>query len=344
MKFFRHDTDVRSNRKLRKVLRTHGPTGGFIWWAILEELYKADESGFQIHADELWLESLAESCCISDYRTLIRVLDTFAEIGLIDSQLWHEHHIYVHAIKERGDRYIEKKSLNAKRQARYKARKKEEEVSESNALLTREQTLGNAKSNEVTPSEIRDQRSEIRDQNTYLDKELDSCSHEETDGELSAPAKQKKLKTKASPNKEEYWRMIDLYNSVKPECWSGAEKLTDWRKKVLAKFWRENNKDIGLCLELISRSCAGAKLDDFWSGHDGRYTAGSLESLFRVKDNVPRYQDLANSNQVASMDCDSLHASDLSEFDLRKAKSQFQKRQQQKQDSGLQKLKALGIL
>jgi Domain of unknown function (DUF4373) len=126
MKFFSHDTDTRVNRKLRKVLRTHGSTGYAIWWALLEELYRADEDGFTIHADDLWLEQLAESLCISDPRTLTRVFDTFSGVGLISSQMWAEHQIFVEAIAERGDAYIKKKSQDAARKSRSRERSKSE--------------------------------------------------------------------------------------------------------------------------------------------------------------------------------------------------------------------------
>jgi hypothetical protein len=152
VRYFQHDTNSKTNRKLRKVIRTHGPTGYAIWWAALEELYRSEASGFMIEADELWLENLAEILCISDHRTLIRVFDTFAEVNLISPQLWADHHLHVDAILDRGDEYIRKKSLNAERQSRFRAKaitQSEEEECVSNALR-------NAKSNDVTPSEIRD--------------------------------------------------------------------------------------------------------------------------------------------------------------------------------------------
>ncbi|MEL7505271.1 MAG: DUF4373 domain-containing protein, partial [Cyanobacteria bacterium J06554_6] len=156
MKYFKHDNDARNNPKVRKVLRTHGPTGYAIWWALLEELYKADEQGFQIEATELWLETIAESLCISDFRTLIRVFDTFASLNLIDPQLWEEGWLHVEAIKKRGDNYVQKKAANAKRQAEYRERQRslfEDESQGRNALR-------NAEKPKVTPSE--DQK--IRDQ------------------------------------------------------------------------------------------------------------------------------------------------------------------------------------
>lgn len=158
MKYFQHDTNARTNRKIRKVLRTHGPTGLAIWWALLEELYQADETGFQIEADELWLETLAESLCISDHRTLIRVFDTFADVGLIAAQLWAEHSLHVGGIQGRSDRYTQKKAQNAARQARFRDKQKHEKRV-SNALR-------NAESNEVTlpdPDPDPEIRSQIQD-------------------------------------------------------------------------------------------------------------------------------------------------------------------------------------
>jgi hypothetical protein len=126
MKWFSHDVNSRSNRKLRKVLRTHGMVGYGIWWALLEELCELEELGFQQKADELWLESFAETCCISDHRTLTRVFDTFAEVSLISPQLWAEHYLYVPAIAERGDAYAKKRAKHAEAQARYRGKQNPE--------------------------------------------------------------------------------------------------------------------------------------------------------------------------------------------------------------------------
>jgi hypothetical protein len=119
VKFFQHDTNARTNRKIRKVIRTHGAVGYAIWWALLEELHLADEEGWQLKADDLWLEGVAESLCISDCRTLVRVFDAFADVGLISKQLWEEHYLYSEAIVVRGDAYVKKKALHAEAQARY---------------------------------------------------------------------------------------------------------------------------------------------------------------------------------------------------------------------------------
>ena len=212
MRYFQHDTDSRTNRKLRKVIRTHGPTGFAIWWAVLEELYSADNEGFQLYADELWLEGLAESLCISDYRTLIRVLDTFSEIGLIEPQLWEEHHIYVQAIKERGDRYIEKKLLNAKRQARFREKRKQEKDEQKHVS----NALRNGKSNDVTLSEA--EAYAYTDPNTDPYSELDILSNP-TEPELV----QSELAVSESPE------------SLFDEFWSGYPKKQG-KKKCRDKY------------------------------------------------------------------------------------------------------------
>jgi hypothetical protein len=109
MRFFNHETKAHQDSKIRKVIRTHGVTGYGIYWLLLEKLYSEDDLGFQIEANELWLEDFAESLHISDYRTLIRVFDTFSEVGLISKQLWQEHILYSDAIAQRGDNYVQKK-------------------------------------------------------------------------------------------------------------------------------------------------------------------------------------------------------------------------------------------
>jgi hypothetical protein len=100
MKWFQHDTNMLRNRKVRKLLREHGIAGYGIWCVLLEKLH-AEEGSFQIVADPLWLEDLAEDLKISGDQDFCRVFDTMAEVGLIDRQLWGEKIIYCPAIAER---------------------------------------------------------------------------------------------------------------------------------------------------------------------------------------------------------------------------------------------------
>jgi hypothetical protein len=125
LKFFQHDTDSIQNRKLRKVLRIHGAVGYGVWWALLEQLYAADEAGFQIIADDLWMEDMAERLHLSDNRTLTRVFDTFAQTGLISAQAWAEKLLFCEQAVHRGDAYAQKKLKAAQKKRAQRAGSKE---------------------------------------------------------------------------------------------------------------------------------------------------------------------------------------------------------------------------
>lgn len=271
MKYFQHDTDARRNRKIRKVLRTHGPTGGFIWWSILEELYTSDNDGFQIHADELWLESFAESLCISDYRTLIRVFDTLAEIGLIDSQLWQEHYIYVHSIKERGDKYVAQKSLHARRQAKYRAKKEAQQDQESDASLTHQQISGDGETKEVTPSEIRDQNSEIKDQEKK-EKSTANADAAPPQGEKSKPKKPKG--PPKTLTKRQCQKLVETYQELKPELWSDVQVLNDKRVDMADRAYQACNRDIEATQKIVERALRYVNTQAWWT--DRKFTFGTL--------------------------------------------------------------------
>jgi len=123
MLWFKHDTNTLRNLKIRKVIRIHGAIGVAIWWAVLEQLYEA-EGNFQILATDLWLESIADDLKLSDDRTLNRVLDTFSDIGLIDSQLWQgEKIVYCHSIAERGDAYVAQRLKATTKKQKQRAKK-----------------------------------------------------------------------------------------------------------------------------------------------------------------------------------------------------------------------------
>jgi Domain of unknown function (DUF4373) len=122
MKWFKHDADMHQNRKIRKLIRTHGATGYAFWCVLLEKIYFA-EGDFQISADELWFEDIAEDLKLGDYRTPIRILDTLSELGLISSQLWQDHVIAIPAVTERGDQYLIKRASEAEKKREQRAKK-----------------------------------------------------------------------------------------------------------------------------------------------------------------------------------------------------------------------------
>lgn len=122
MKWFSHDTDMHRNRKVRKLIRTHGATGYAFWVIVLEKLYAA-EGNFQIIADSLWLEDLADDLKLGDDRAPIRILDTLAELNLISKQLWADRAIYAPSIAERGDTYISKRIQEREKKRKQRAKK-----------------------------------------------------------------------------------------------------------------------------------------------------------------------------------------------------------------------------
>ena len=125
MKYFQHDLLCREDDKVWELFEIHGMVGYAAWWVILEELYKAEDSGFQLEATETYLKRLSRDCRITDYRTLPRILDTFADLGLINSQLWQEHIIYSANVVARGDYYVEKKAKARARKQKERSAKKQ---------------------------------------------------------------------------------------------------------------------------------------------------------------------------------------------------------------------------
>lgn len=338
MKYFKHDNDARNNPKVRKVLRTHGPTGYAIWWALLEELYKADEEGFQIEATELWLETIAESLCISDFRTLIRVFDTFASLNLIDPQLWEEGWLHAESIKERGDNYIQKKAANAKRQAEYRERQRSLFESESQGR----NALRNAEKPKVTPSEdqkIRDQS--LNTENIYIPKRdsFEELAHSDSLRQAQPPddpvqsveviasvgfsgqkkncaarPKSKKL------NESGFERLRHVYNASKPDRWPRCEKSNASRIKLGDRLYQDCERDLDTCEQVLGAALAWAKLNPFWSGESGQYTSGSFETVFEKR----RYQQWHERLEAQGLDSNAMHASAMSASDMQKAQQDYE--------------------
>lgn len=127
MKYFSHDSDVRRNSKVRRLIKAHGMQGYGVWWALIEELATRDRSGFQICADKCWLEDFAEDTKINDHRIVIRIFDTLAELNLISRQLWEEGVIFCQGLFERGDAYMKNKAKTAERKRKQRARESQQQ-------------------------------------------------------------------------------------------------------------------------------------------------------------------------------------------------------------------------
>lgn len=150
MKYFQHEIYSRDDDRLFELIEIHGMTGYAAWWIILEELFKAEDNGYQIEATDRFFKKLSKQMNIADWRVWIRLMDTMASVDLIDNQLWQEKTIFSAIIKSHADAYIRKKLANARRQAAYRDRQSQKNNtshSEGNASVTHHFSLRN----DVTP-------------------------------------------------------------------------------------------------------------------------------------------------------------------------------------------------
>ena len=238
MKWFRHDTDAHRNRKLRKVIRLHGLQGYGLWFLLLEKIYQV-EGDFFVKADELWLEDLADELKLSDHRTLIRLLDTFSEVGLISTQLWEgEHVVFVESVVDRGDHYVEKRLYE-----REKKRKQREKTGMSSDVPTG-QTGDKGTNGCMSPS----------DPDSYSDPDSDPDSKE-------IQEKKKKVKTASSF----YLEFQEVYNTGKPEKWASIVVMNDKRKKLARQLATDCGGEVK-AIEVLRGALRAASLDSWYPG------------------------------------------------------------------------------
>ena len=121
MKFFNHEIGSRKDDQIFELIDIHGLAGYGFFWVILEELYGAEDTGFQIQATNVWMKRLARSLNLTDDRTLVRYFDTLADLGLINKQLWQEHIIYSSGVMERADAYMQRKAKEAEKKRNQRA-------------------------------------------------------------------------------------------------------------------------------------------------------------------------------------------------------------------------------
>jgi hypothetical protein len=125
MKYFKHDLLSREDDKIWELIDSHGMQGYGIWWVILEELYKAESTDFQVEATDIWLKRLSRQLGLSDWLTMVRTLDRLAELNLIDGQLWRDRVIYAHGIAKRAEAYVKEREQGRLRKQRQRERERE---------------------------------------------------------------------------------------------------------------------------------------------------------------------------------------------------------------------------
>ena len=177
MKWFHHETDARQSDQLFELVECHGLQGYGFFWALLEECYKADDSGFQIEVSQTWYKRIAKEFGLSDFRVTARMLDTMANIGLIDKQLWEEGTIFVPGIKKRADAYVKKRQDAAERKRRERSKGKEEVTEEAMSRVTScdmaDVTLSDLRSQISDPEEEIKKEKEIEEKPFSLESETE---------------------------------------------------------------------------------------------------------------------------------------------------------------------------
>lgn len=159
MKWFHHDTNSRDDDKIFELIDRQGLQGYGFFWVILEECYTAETTGFQVEVSETWCKRIAKEFGLTDSRTIVRLLDTLAEVKLIDAQMWHEKIICVPGIQKRSDEYMKKRQEAAERKRKQREREKE---AKEEQLVTFPSRVTDRDIGFVTPSDLRSQISEFQ--------------------------------------------------------------------------------------------------------------------------------------------------------------------------------------
>jgi len=326
MKYFKHDLASRDDDKIFELVEVHGMQGYGIWWSLLEELYKAEEQGFQIEATDTWFKRLSKQLNLTDWRTLIRTLDTMAEQGLIDAQLWAEHVIYAPGMAKRADQYMQAKQAAAERKRRQRERDRE--------ALSRVTPVGQSHChNTVTTNTDPDP-----DPNSDPEKDLERTPLTPQGGDSSGATEQDKVELpslfseneqpenlstgsetyscSAPPKKgkPDYQRWIETYLANKPKAWSGIEKIEGIpsREKCVARglaAYGGNEDEAIKRLELALRYVKKVN-EPFWIDK-----AHSFETILR-RDTMHMI-GWAEAAIESGLGCDPNHGED---FEARKAR------------------------
>jgi hypothetical protein len=126
MKWFKHDISTRDSDAVFELIERHGIQGYGFYWVILEECLSADASGFKIQITETWCKRISKRFNITDFRTVYRMLDTMAEVGVINAQLWADQVIFSSEVAAKSDSYIKEKELAAERKRKQRVKEKEQ--------------------------------------------------------------------------------------------------------------------------------------------------------------------------------------------------------------------------
>lgn len=161
--FFVHDADASNDTKVRAISRKHGNDGYATFFRLLEVLCKQQSLQLDL-SDSLVAEALSEDFRLRDTQHLYTIVQTCADIGLFDKQLWEAERVVLSPGLYR--RYLNR--LQERKQAAERQRRS----TEAKSLEAKIQATEQLESQVITrdnPAKKRDNSPEYRDQNTELE-------------------------------------------------------------------------------------------------------------------------------------------------------------------------------
>jgi hypothetical protein len=268
MKWFKHDADMHQNRKIRKLIRTHGATGYAFWCVLLEKIYSA-EGNFQIPADDLWFEDIAEDLKLGDYRTPIRILDTLSELGLISTQLWQDHVIAIPSVVERGDQYLVKRASEAEKKRGQRAKKAQLSLGDKAGTKGQKAEMSPSDTDPYSDSDS-ESYLETEEKNKNLDLNIDppeaDFSPPLVEPLVDEPKRASKPKVAKPKVYEAAFQVFqDSYNQNRPSSWAKCQSLNKERVNALKALWKQYGENT---LEVFEQALSYLREDKWHSSRD----------------------------------------------------------------------------
>lgn len=274
MKWFRVETNHVDNDKIWDLFETHGVSGyGFYFW-LINALHKQEESGYQIELTDRWIRKTARELFISDKHTIVRYLDTLAEIGLINSQLWAEKIILSDGILERADAYMKSRIKERKKKRSQREKIQKEPETTETSLVSPGDNKGTSGDNaNVPPAEIRS-RSQISDPEDQEKKEKSTAS---ADALPPSEEKSKPKPAKGPPKKltkHQCQSLVEIYQRLKPELWAEVQAIGDKRLDMADRAYQACGRDIEATQQIVEDALRYVSTQEWWIAR--KFTFGTI--------------------------------------------------------------------
>jgi len=104
MRWFKHDCDMHTNLKIQTLIEKEGAEGYAIWNLCLEMVGKEGKAG-RINGQKRWKKGIMKVFQWSDEGRLNKILNTLADVRLINSKSLNYGNLHIPEFKKRGDDY-----------------------------------------------------------------------------------------------------------------------------------------------------------------------------------------------------------------------------------------------